>query len=225
MSKEVDLLNDIASYTHDPLGYVKYAFPWDEDGELKGIKGPRAWQSEFFEEIGKHLQNPVTRHQPFLFAGASGHGIGKSATIGMLTNWGMSTCEDCKIIITANTDTQLRTKTMPEIGKWFRLAINSHWFTVTATSIHTNDKKHEKSWRADAVPWSISNTEAFAGLHNKKKRIILIFDEGSAILDKVWEVAEGEQMKRLRSFGWYSEIQLEILDALKIASLSTNIDG
>jgi hypothetical protein len=35
------------------------------------------------------------------------------------------------------------------------------------------------------------NTEAFAGLHNKGKRIILIFDEASAIADKVWEVAEG----------------------------------
>ena len=28
-------------------------------------------------------------------------------------------------------------------------------------------------------------------LHNQGKRIVLIFDEASAIADKVWEVAEG----------------------------------
>ena len=41
------------------------------------------------------------------------------------------------------------------------------------------------------VPWSEKNTEAFAGLHNEGKRILLIFDEASAIPDTIWEVAEG----------------------------------
>ena len=41
------------------------------------------------------------------------------------------------------------------------------------------------------MPWSEHNTEAFAGLHNKGKRIVLIFDEASAIADSVWQVAEG----------------------------------
>jgi len=48
-----------------------------------------------------------------------------------------------------------------------------------------------ESWRGDFVTWSDHNTEAFAGLHNQGKRLILIFDEASAIGDKVWEVAEG----------------------------------
>lgn len=188
---EADLINDIASYTHDPLGYVNYAFPWGEEGVLSDVSGPREWQAKLFSELGAHLQNPETRHTPFLYAIASGHGIGKSAEIGMLLNWAMSTCEDCKVVITSNTETQLRTKTMPEVSKWFGLAINSHWWTKTATSIYTVDKGHEKAWRLDAIPWSENNTEAFAGLHNKKKRIVLIFDEASAIADNVWEVAEG----------------------------------
>jgi hypothetical protein len=190
-SAEAILIDDIASFTHDPLGYVKYAFPWEEEGELEKVKGPRNWQQELFEDLGKHLQNPETRHQPFLAARASGHGIGKSAFIGMLVNWGMSTCEDCKVVITANTETQLRTKTMPEISTWFRRAINAHWWTPNAMSIASKVKGHEKSWRADAVTWSINNTEAFAGLHNVRKRIIVVFDEASAIDDKVWEVTEG----------------------------------
>lgn len=193
MSKEEDqLIQEIAEFTHDPLGFSKYAFPWGEVGsELESYQGPRQWQSELFNDLGNHLQNPETRHQPFLAATASGHGIGKSASIGMICVWGMSTCEDCKIVITANTEPQLRTKTMPEVSKWFRLAINSHWFKPNATSVFTVDKKHEKSWRLDAVTWSKNNTEAFAGLHNLRKRIIVIFDEGSSIDDIVWEVTEG----------------------------------
>ena len=192
MTEEFELIDDIASFTHDPLGFVNYAFPWGEEGtELEKETGPRKWQAELLTALGDHLQNPETRYQPFLYAVASGHGIGKSASIGMVLNWAMSTCEDCKVVITANTETQLRTKTMPEVLKWFRLAINSHWWKPNATSIHTVDKRHEKSWRVDAVTWSENNTEAFAGLHNKKKRIVVIFDEASAIADKVWEVTEG----------------------------------
>ena len=41
------------------------------------------------------------------------------------------------------------------------------------------------------VPWSEKNTEAFAGLHNHGKRILIVFDEASAIPDVIWEVTEG----------------------------------
>lgn len=188
---ELDLINDIAKFTHDPLGFAKYSFPWGDEGDLSDVNEPREWQKNVLNHIGQQLQNKETRHNPILVSVASGHGIGKSALISMIINWGMSTCEDCKVVITSNTETQLRTKTMPEVTKWFNLAINSHWWNVTATQIYTVDKNHAKSWRCDAVTWSVNNTEAFAGLHNKKKRIILIFDEASAIDDKVWEVAEG----------------------------------
>lgn len=111
--------------------------------------------------------------------------------ISMLVHWAMSTCVDCKVVVTANTEKQLLTKTWPEISKWFRLAINSHWFKVTATSISAVDKAHDRTWRADAIPWSDTNTESFAGLHNKGRRILVIMDEGSAIDDKIYNVVEG----------------------------------
>jgi hypothetical protein len=41
------------------------------------------------------------------------------------------------------------------------------------------------------MTWTEHNTEAFAGLHNKGKRIVVIYDEASKIADKVWEVTEG----------------------------------
>lgn len=191
-SPEEQLIEDIASFTHDPLGYTYYAFPWGEaGGELEEYNGPRQWQAEALNEIGEHLRNPKTRHQPLLLARASGHGIGKSAFISMIIKWGMDTCEDCKVVVTANTENQLRTKTWPEIAKWQRLSLTKDWFTCTKTAIYSNDPNHANAWRADAVPWSENNTEAFAGLHNKGKRIILVFDEASNIADLVWEVAEG----------------------------------
>jgi hypothetical protein len=113
------LVDDIAGFTHDPLGFARYAFAWGE-GELSSSTGPRTWQAGVLGDIGSHLQNPATRYQPCQIAVASGHGIGKSALIGTVIAWAESTCEDCRVVLTANTDTQLRTKTWPEVSKWFQ---------------------------------------------------------------------------------------------------------
>jgi len=187
---DIQLLAEIADCTHDPVRLVDTIYPWGKR-ELKDSKGPRPWQRDILAYLGKHLADPNTRFQPCMVAVASGHGIGKSALVSMAIHWAVSTCEDCKVIVTANTGTQLATKTVPEIHKWFRLSFNSYWWEMKATSITVRDSEHAKLWRVDAIPWSENNTEAFAGLHNKGKRILLIFDEASAIADSVWQVAEG----------------------------------
>lgn len=187
---EQELVDDIISYETDPLGFTYYAYPWGE-GELAKSQGPREWQATEFKAIREHLSNPETRFIPYQSAVASGHGIGKSAFIGMLIGWAMSTCAGCKVIVTANTKTQLDTKTQPEVAKWFKKLINSHWFDVRVASIKARDKDEAASWRADFIPWSEENTEAFAGCHNKGKRILVIFDEASAIARRIWEVTEG----------------------------------
>lgn len=186
---EQALAEDIASFTRAPIKFVKYCYPWAE-GELEGSKGLRAWQTDILGTITEHLKSP-TRFTPLQVAVSSGHGIGKSALLGMVIHWAMSTCEDCKVVLTANTDTQLRTKTWPEVSKWFRLGLNSKWFQVNSESITVREPEHQRVWRTDRISWSENNTEAFAGLHNKGKRIVLIFDEASAIADRIWEVAEG----------------------------------
>lgn len=186
------LIKEVSDCVYDPLGYVKMAYKWGE-GDLTGdgCERPRDWQRDILQEIGTHLQSSETRYVPLNIAVASGHGIGKSALIAQVTMWGLSTCDNTRVVVTANTDGQLRTKTWPEVLKWSKMAINSNWFERTATSLYSSNKSREKEWRADAIPWSMQNPESFAGLHNKKKRIILIFDEASAIHDTIWEVAEG----------------------------------
>lgn len=152
---------------------------------------PRQWQTDVLSYLTGWLSNPATRFQPCRVAVSSGHDIGKSALIAMVECWAMSTCAGCKIVTTAGTGTQLMTKTVPEAGKWFKSSLGAHWFDVRAQSIRALETKQPESWRLDFITWSKENTEAFAGMHNKGKRIVLIFDEASAIDDKVWEVAEG----------------------------------
>src|SRR5689334_19149060 len=163
------LIADMADMSSDPLSFAHYAYEWGE-GELEGYSGPRAWQADILTVMRDHLQSD-RRFQPLRIAVAAGHGIGKSALIGIIRDWGMSTCDDCRIVVTANTEGQLRTKTWPEIAKWARMSITAHWWAIPAMSIYSNEPGREKSWRADATPWSEHNTEAFAGLHNKGKRI------------------------------------------------------
>jgi hypothetical protein len=179
-----------AACRYDPGAWARFAWDWGH-GELEKHDGPRDWQDQIFDTIKDHLSDPETRYQPLQIAVASGHGIGKSASMGMISNWAMSCFSRCKIVTTANTDGQLRTKTAPEVGKWFRSSITGHWFDVQATSVKSRAKGEADQWRQDFIPWSEHNTEAFAGLHNEGKIIVLQFDEASKIHDKVWEVAEG----------------------------------
>jgi hypothetical protein len=187
---EDELIEEIVDCTLDPALLVKCVYQWKEN-ELSESVGPRPWQKDILDYVGAQLRDPETRFNPVRVAVASGHGIGKSALVAMFIHWAVSTCEDCKVIVTANTGTQLATKTVPEVHKWFRMAANSHWWDMKATSITVRDEAHKQLWRADFIPWSENNTEAFAGLHNKGKRILLIFDEASAIAESVWQVAEG----------------------------------
>lgn len=114
-----------------------------------------------------------------------------SALVSWLILWAMTTHEDTRGVVTANTDGQLKSKTWPELSTWYSRFIMKDLFTLTATSLFVNQEGHERTWRIDAIPWSERNTEAFAGLHNHGKRILIVFDEASAIIDKIWEVTEG----------------------------------
>jgi hypothetical protein len=188
---KLELAREIGKYAYDPLGHALFAFPWGQPGPLEHVKGPRQWQGDVAVTIREHLANPKTRFQPLRIALASGHGIGKSAEIGMLSKWALDCWVDARVVITANTEQQLITKTSPEVAKWHKLAITRDWFKPATMKISSNEPGHTDSWRLDFVTWSENNTEAFAGLHNVGRLILVIYDEGSNISDKVWEVTEG----------------------------------
>jgi hypothetical protein len=114
----------------------------------------------------------------------------------------MTTMPDTRGVVTANTENQLKTKTWAELAKWHGLMMPflRELTEVTATAIMGRGRP--QTWRIDAVPWSLNNTEAFAGLHNAGKRILVIFDEASAIDDQIWEVTEGAMTDRGTEIIW-----------------------
>jgi hypothetical protein len=181
---ESRLIEDIADFYLDPLGFVLYVFDWGS-GDLKDHDGPDEWQAEQLKEIGDLLtENPDRSIQEAI---ASGHGIGKSAETAWLILWAMSTRPNLNGIITANTTNQLTTKTWRELAVWHKRAINKHWFKWTATKFF--HVAHPETWFTAAVPNTEHNSEAFAGQH--AEHVLVIYDEASAIPDKIWEVSEG----------------------------------
>jgi hypothetical protein len=40
----MNLIEELASYSSDPYGFVLFAFPWGEPGELENYSGPLDWQ-------------------------------------------------------------------------------------------------------------------------------------------------------------------------------------
>jgi hypothetical protein len=188
-SFELDLHKKIASFRRDPLGFVLFAFPWGVEGSpLADEKGPLPWQRDILERLGHGL---IDASAALRQAVASGHGIGKSALVAWIVLWGLSTLRDTRGVVTANTESQLRTKTWPELAKWHALALNRDWFVFTATALYSSKAGHEKTWRCDAITWSENNTEAIAGLHNKGRRAFALMDEASAIPDSIFETVEG----------------------------------
>lgn len=204
------LADDMARFYADPLGFVIYAFPWDSEPSIQLVSlagpwaghftcafGPDIWACELLDEIGREVAkrgfDGVRAVDPILMAVASGHGIGKSTITAWLVLWIMSTRPFAKGVVTANTIGQLRTKTWGELAKWHRMCATGHWFDLTSgtASMSLKHRAHPESWRCDAQTSREENSESFAGLHAASSTPFFIFDEASAIPDRIWEVAEG----------------------------------
>lgn len=205
--QEQHLLTDILTFKYDPLGFVMYAFPWGKEGTpLAQVDGPRAWQVEDFKRIGEHLQRDAEMARiglspsPLYLSRSSGRGIGKSAWLSMLDLWAMSCWIGSTTIVTANTEKQLVSRTMAELGKWHTMAINRHWFDKSSMSLRPAGwfgdlvkdqlKMDTQYYYVDAQSWSEENPDAFAGAHSQIGMMVQ-FDEASGIPDPIWQVTEG----------------------------------
>lgn len=209
MSKksEQSLYEELGRCYSDPLRFVLWAFPWGEMPETSVVKlqepwaskyphckyGPDKWACEFLDDLGTEVsaRNFDGSHavDPIRFAVSSGHGIGKSCITAWLVCWILATRPHCKGVVTANTANQLETKTWAEIRKWMKRSLVADMFEVKSTTIEA--KESPETWRVDALTCKEENAEAFAGLHAASSTPFYIFDEASAIPEKIYEVAEG----------------------------------
>ncbi len=203
-----EIIDQLTDFENDPLGFVYWAYPWGEAGTpLERFEGPDKWQIEVMGEIGGKLREGGEHGCLIQQAIRSGHGIGKSAFVGMIVDWALSTMARTRGVVTAMTEPQLRTKTWSEMAKWHSMSLAQHLFEVQGRSIIAKgvDKSGQelsRQWRIDAIPWSIHSPSAFAGLHNLGRRILLVYDEASEIDDEIWRVSRGALTDRDTQIIW-----------------------
>lgn len=210
LSPEEQLAEAVAGFYDDPLGYVMFAFPWDSDPTIQMVQlddryrkrynsvyGPDTWACEFLDQLGKEIKergfDGRTAVAPIQFTTASGHGIGKSVLVAWLIKFILDTRPFAKGVVTAGTAEQLKTKTWAELGKWHRLSLTEHWFDYNTGrgAMSLAHREYKESWRCDAQTCKEENSESFAGLHSANSTPFFIFDEASAVPDKIYEVREG----------------------------------
>lgn len=196
---EQRLLTEVMMRRHSIEELVLFLFPWGKKGTpLEKYAGPKRWQLDVIRKIDQSFQSDEPK--PLYLARSSGRGIGKSALFGMLNVALMSAVPGITIIVTANTEEQLRTRTMAELGKWHTMAINSHWFEKSVLSLHPSKwfaemvrkelKVGTDYYYAKAQTWSAENPDAFAGIHSDIGTVVL-YDEASGIDANIWTVTEG----------------------------------
>lgn len=211
----------------DLEAYVMFSFPWGEKGTpLEHRRGPRKWQRRILQRITECIRKNKDKtravqmgflqealYEAIQEAVASGRGIGKSALVAWLILWMLSTRIGSTVIVSANSEPQLKNVTWGELGKWHTMAINSHWFVPAATTLNpapwltslveTQLKKGTVYWRAEGKLWSEEKPDAYAGVHNQDG-VMVIFDEGSGIADSIWSVAKGFFTENVPDRYWFA---------------------
>jgi hypothetical protein len=184
IEETADLVEELLATTNDPTRFVELAFP-----EIK----LEAWQFEVLETIGGQLRENarLDRWKAVQIAVASGNGVGKTALLSWIILWALVTFEETLGVTTAGTEPQLRTRLWGELSKWFVQLPEAlrGAFELSATAIFNRQLSH--TWRVDGRPWSERNQEAFSGLHNFGKRVLMIMDEASMIPDPIWRACDG----------------------------------
>jgi hypothetical protein len=198
----------------DPETFVLFAFPWgQENTPLAKFKGPREWQRKVLRDIRDHikLNRGLTDMDALRLAVSSGRGIGKSALVSWLILWMLSTRLGSSVVVSANSENQLRSVTWGELTKWATMAINAHWWEISATKlmpaswltdlVERDLKKGTRYWAAEGKLWSEENPDSYAGVHNHDGMMV-IFDEASGIPDPIWSVAAGFFTEKILDRYW-----------------------
>ena len=193
LDPNVKLAEELSNFYADPLGFVFFAYPWDEIGPLQNEPGPDENQIEFLKAVGAEVKarkfdgiNPV---MPIQMAETSGHGTGKSAMGAWLTDWLLSTRPHSVGTVTAGTYKQLDERTWAAIQYWTKLCITAHWFDIQGNGIY--HKQFPDTWKTQCQTCKEENAQSFAGQHARTSTSWYLFDEASEVPDKIWDTALG----------------------------------
>lgn len=193
LTPDAELADFVGQFYADPLGFVIACYPWGEPGPLEQEQGPDDNQREFLLSLGKEVTargfdgvHPVL---PIQMSETSGHGTGKSAMGGWITDWILSTRAHSIGTVTAGTSMQLEERTWAAITYWTKLCLTAHWFDIQSRGIYSKD--HPDTWKVVAQTCKEENAQSFAGQHARTSTSWYLFDEASEVPDKIWETATG----------------------------------
>ena len=127
----LDVQVEAAQFVHDPLGYVYWAYPWGTDA--LPMEGPDRWQESYLRDLGHALRENNGGPNVVMTAVGGANGVGKTAVIAWLLEWGKNTWEMTRGKVTANTATQLRLVTWAELARWHGLSIAKDLSSLQAT--------------------------------------------------------------------------------------------
>ena len=191
------------SIANDPLAFVMLVFPWGEKGTpLEHFKAPRRWQKRVLNDLKDHIKANQGRvyFETFRLSVASGRGSGKSALLSWILLWFVTTRIGSSSVVSANSETQLRSVTFAEITKWSSMMVHTHWFELASlritpalwlsTLVERELKIGARAWGIEGRLWSEENPSGYAGLHNHSG-VLVVFDEASNIADSIFDVAQG----------------------------------
>lgn len=203
----------IGRFYADPLGYVMFNWDWDNDKDISLVElkepwasrygckyGPDEWACKFLDNLGEQVKqrkfDGTAAVEPILEEVVSGHGIGKSCMVAWIIKWIMDTRPLSKGTVTANTDTQLRTKTWAQVGFWHNKSLTRSWFKYNSgrgnmSLRYALDDDLAEAWFCTAQTCREENSEAFAGQHAPQATSFYVFDEASGVPDKIYTVREG----------------------------------
>ena len=116
----------------------------------------------------------------------SGHGIGKTSSMAMISLHFLSSFFGAQGLVTANTENQIKTVFMKEFFIWEKKL--PKWFQGNFEQLDDMIRV-EKDWFIKAAVANKDTPESIAGLH--APYILLMFDEASAIHKNIWDVVEG----------------------------------
>lgn len=131
----------------------------------------------------------VERKAPRWISVASGHGIGKSATMSWLLLWFLMCHLDAQVSCTAPTSNQMHDVLWKEVALWIgrmppEVATVYEW-----SADYVRMAERAKTWFARARTASKENSEALAGVHGE--HVMLMADEASGVADEIYRSAAG----------------------------------
>jgi phage terminase large subunit len=141
---------------------------------------PEPWQAEALGHLGNGSKRLAIR---------SGHGIGKTTFESWAILWWLFTRTPSGILVTANSQDQLRDTVMRTIGQWVRAMPDTMSNLVEITAQRMWLKPLPESNWLTARTASRENPEALQGLH--EKNMLVVLEEASAIPEEVIELGQG----------------------------------